>query len=593
MPMKDYSLADGVAVADQVDEPTADSTAGAIATVQIHDGEISEIAAIALEDIEPSPFNPRKIRNSAADDELADSVREVGVLEPVLVRPRPMQPGESPFGDQRYELVFGHRRWQAAQAAGHLTIPAMIRELSDADSAQLQAIENLQREDLTAMDEARGYAAFIQTHGINKDQLAERIGKSRTHVYNRLKLAELVPAAADALLADKISTSTAEQIARIPAKHQDKALAVALETFPFATKRSFRKVRDELLEKFTLDLKTASFDTSDAVLLELAGACTTCPKRSGQTPELYSDMITRDEPLYKWGKSQHGSADICTDPDCFAAKKKAHLANKRAELAAKGTTVVAGSAAMAAIDAQGNVKGAYIALKDVKAEMAKLKKTPRKSLAGVDLAPPEVVTIQNPRDGSTIQAVKRADLADAGAKVEKHAKVQNRWEQEQKKRNEETAKKQAQAEIKSSQNLTLLMAVRAAAAAVPRTALDLQMIAHVAWAGVAHRAKHTMASLYGFSEVAGLDELIDQMDVDALGLFCLDCALVNDVEVIAYTLEHEPDNLLRAAKHYGVDTKAPADAGATPEDAFVASAETIAVPESEWPYPNPDIARTA
>lgn len=574
MSLKDYDLSSGTAVAElPADMPTA-------LAEPIHDSEISEIAAVSVDCIDPSPFNPRLTRNSDADDELADSVRQVGVLEPVLLRPKPLQPGESPFGADRYELVFGHRRWRAATAAGLLTIPAMIRELNDADSAQLQAIENLQREDLTAMDEARGYAAFIQAHGINKDQLAERIGKSRTHVYNRLKLAELVPAAADALLANKISTSTAEQIARIPSQHQDKALAVALETFPFATKRSFRKVRDELLEKFTLDLKTAIFDTGDAVLLELAGACTTCPKRSGQTPELYSDIITRDEPLYKWGKSQHGSADICTDPDCFAAKKKAHLANKRAELAAKGVTVVAGSAAMAAVDAQGNVKGAYIALSDVKGELAKLKKKPRKGPAGEDLAQPEVVTIQNPRDGSTIQAVKRADLADAGAKVEKHAKVQNRWEQDQKKRNEEVRKAQEKAELKTSKNLALLKAVRAAAAAVPRTALDLQLIAHVAWAGVSYHGQPIVAELYGFSDVEGLDELIDQMDVDALGLFCLDCALVDHVKIQGYQLEKQPEALLRAAAHYGVDPQAPA------ED--VASVEATVVPQDPWPYPNPD-----
>lgn len=567
MPMTEYAES-GTAVADQADEATTITTAP---TAQIHDGEISEIAAVDLDDIVASPFNPRQARNSDADDELADSVREVGVLEPILVRPLQMQPGESPFGGQRYELVFGHRRWRAAREAGLLTVPAMIRELSDADSAQLQAIENLQREDLTAIDEARGYAAFLQAHGINKDQLAERIGKSRTHVYNRLKLAELEPGAAQALLEGKINTSTAEQIARIPAQHQGKALAIALETFPFATKRSFRKVRDELLEKFTLDLKTAIFDTSDALLVELAGACTTCPKRSGQTPELYGDIIHRDEPLYKWGKSQNGSADICTDPDCFAAKKKAHLTNARHEIEAKGTTVVAGSAAQAAVDAQGNVKGAYIALSDVRAEMAKLKKNPRKSLAGADLPPPEIVTIQNPRDGSTIQAVKRADLADAGAKVEVHAKAQDKWEQERKRSLQERAALDAKATALTEQNLALLASVRAAAAQVPRTAFDLQLIARVTWEGVEYEDRSLLATLYGFKTAYQLGRRIGQMDVDALGRFCLDCALVADVHVHAYTLKQQPENLLQAAKHYGVEVGASSaneDAATTPEDAL-------------------------
>lgn len=569
MPLTEYAADGGTAVVDQ-DEPTPPS---AIPTAPIHDGEISEIAAVPLDAIQASPFNSRQIHNAAADAELAESVRQVGVLEPVLLRPLPLQAGEDPFGHERYELVFGHRRWTAAQTAGLDSIPAMIRTLSDADSAQLQAIENLQREDLTAMDEARGYAAFIETHGINKDQLAERIGKSRTHVYNRLKLAALVPEAARALLDGKLTTSTAEQIARIPAKHQVRALAVAMETFPYATTRPFRKVRDELLEKFTLDLKTAIFDTADAVLLELAGACTTCPKRSGQTPELFGDIIQRDEPLYKWGKSQHGSADICTDPDCFAAKKKMHLANQRKALEVKGATVVAGSAAMAAVDAQGNVKGSYIALSEVRGELAKLKKSLRKNLAGVDLDPPTVVTIQNPRDGKTIQAVKRADLADAGAKMEKHVKAQDKWAEQRKRDAMDRAENEAKAKALTERHLALLATVRKAAAQVPRTAFDLQLIARVAWAGVEYGDRQIVAQLYGVKAQEQLGKRIGGMDVDDLGRFCLDCALVHDVQVSSYSLKQQPENLMQAAKHYGVEVPEGDAAGLTPEQALADAVE--------------------
>lgn len=573
MPMTEYAES-GTVVADQDDNTTTSTTAALPATTPIHDNEISEIVAIPVADIEPSPFNPRHVNNAAADADLVESVAQVGVTSPVLLRPRPQRDGhvDNPFGPQRYELVFGHRRWLAAKTAGLATVPAMIRDLTDADSAQLQAIENLQREDLTAMDEARGYAAVIATHGINKDQLAERIGKSRTHVYNRLKLAELLPEVAQALQDGKISTSTAEQVARIPAKHQPKALAVALETFPWATQRPFRKVRDELLEKFTLDLKTAIFDTSDAVLLELAGACTTCPKRSGQTPELFGDIIARDEPLYKWGKSQHGSADICTDPDCFAAKKKAHLANQRLALEAKGSTVVAGSAALAAVDAQGNVKGAYIALSEVKGELAKLKKTPRQ-VAGVPVDQPTVVTIQNPRDGKTIQAVKRADLADVGAKVEKHVKAQDKWAEQRKRDAKARAENETKAKALTERHLALLATVRDAAAQVPRTAFDLQLIARVAWAGVEYSDRQLLAELHGFKHHADLGKRIGSMDVDALGRFCLDCALVHDVKVEPYSLSLQPANLMQAAKHYGVKVPKGDAAATTPEDAFAATAD--------------------
>lgn len=563
MSLKEYAAAAGTAIAID-DEPSTSSP--------IHGDEISEIAAVPLAAIQASPFNPRQIHNAAADAELSESVRQVGVLEPVLLRPLPYAKGDNPFSDERYELVFGHRRWLAAKAAGLKNIPAMIRMLSDADSAQLQAIENLQREDLTAMDEARGYAAFIESHGINKDQLAERIGKSRTHVYNRLKLAALVPEAARALQDGKLTTSTAEQIARIPATHQLRALAVAMETFPYATTRSFRKVRDELLERFTLDLKTAIFDTADAVLIELAGACTTCPKRSGQTPELYGDIIQRDAPLYKWGKNQDGSADICTDPDCFAEKKKSHLANQRKELEVKGATVVAGSAAMAAVDAQGNVKGSYIALSEVRGELAKLKKNPRQQ-AGVPMAPPTVVTIQNPRDGTTIQAVRRADLADAGAKVEKHAKAQDKWAAQRKRDAAERATNEAKAKAFNERHLALLAAVRDAAAQVPRTAFDLQLVARVAWAGVQFHDRQVLAQLHGFEYSSDLGKRIGGMDVDALGRFCLDCALVHDVQTYYHSLQKRPENLMQEAKHYRVDVPKDDVAAMTPEQALADAVE--------------------
>ena len=565
MPMTEYAES-GTVVDDQADTMTPSTDAPATAE--------PSFLMLPHSLIVPSLTNPRKSFDQGKLAELAASIAASGMHQPVLVRPLPEHRLEDTFRDRRpgqplptHELVAGERRLRACKLAGVAELPCLVKDLTDHQVLEVQIVENLQRDDLSELEEAEGYATLVAATGIAKEDIGERIGRSRTYVYGRLKLLDLCPPARAALREGKIDSSTAELIARIPAKHQDKALAVALETFPHATRRSFRKVRDDLLEKFTLDLKTAIFDTSDAVLLELAGACTTCPKRSGQTPELYGDIIKRDEPLYKWGKSQHGSADICTDPDCFAAKKKAHLTNARHEIEAKGTTVVAGSAAQAAVDAQGNVKGAYIALSDVRAEMAKLKKNPRKSLAGADLPPPEIVTIQNPRDGSTIQAVKRADLADAGAKVEVHAKAQDKWEQERKRSLQERAALDAKATALTEQNLALLASVRAAAAQVPRTAFDLQLIARVTWEGVEYEDRSLLATLYGFKTADQLGRRIGQMDVDALGRFCLDCALVGDVHATAYSLKRQPENLLQAAKHYGVKV----DAATTPEDALAAA----------------------
>src|SRR6185369_8593562 len=124
-------------------------------------------------------------------------------------------------------------------------------------------------------------------------------------------------------------------------------------------KSSFRRIRELLKERFTLDLREALFDTKDAELLADAGTCTDCPKRTANSPE-YEDL-TQDQ-KDRWERVHKGEPNLCTDPDCFEAKKKAHLANRAAALEAKGKTVITGGKARNAISAHGEVKGGYIAL---------------------------------------------------------------------------------------------------------------------------------------------------------------------------------------------------------------------------------------
>lgn len=141
----------------------------------------ADLASLPVDRIDPSPFQPRRTLDQSELEDLAASIRQVGVLQPVVVRPR---------GD-RYELVMGERRWRAAQAAGLRTVPALVRQLSDADVAVAALVENLQRADLSFWDEAAAYARIIDTFGLTQEQLAASIGRSQSAVANKLRLLRL------------------------------------------------------------------------------------------------------------------------------------------------------------------------------------------------------------------------------------------------------------------------------------------------------------------------------------------------------------------------------------------------------------------
>ena len=261
-----------------------------------------------LSDIRKSPTN-RKRFNEVALQQLAANITEMGVVQPILIRP--VTPTiEQP---EPYELVAGERRWRASGIAEVATIPAMCRTLTDKQAAEIQILENLQREDPHPLEEAEGYEQLMMNHGYNADQLADKIKKSRAYIYGRLKLCALTTAAREKFLADEISASTALLVARIPVPAlQARALAEITATSPFQPEpMSYRRAQQHIQQRYTLDLSHANFDVSDAKLLASAGSCSKCPKRSGNQPLVFADIK---------------SADVCTDPDCFEEKRAAHYA---------------------------------------------------------------------------------------------------------------------------------------------------------------------------------------------------------------------------------------------------------------------------
>lgn len=142
------------------------------------------VREIPVELIHRNPDQPRRHFDPAEIAELAESIRDKGVLQPILVRPSPVKPGE-------YEIVAGERRWRASQQAGLIAIPALVRALDDDRAYEIAIVENVQRTDLNPLEEAQAYAVLVNRFGHTQDQIAQAVGKSRSHVANTMRLAQL------------------------------------------------------------------------------------------------------------------------------------------------------------------------------------------------------------------------------------------------------------------------------------------------------------------------------------------------------------------------------------------------------------------
>lgn len=144
--------------------------------------EQSNAVEMRIDEIEPNPEQPRKNFDRAALDELADNIKQYGLIQPIVVRPTIMG---------IYQIVAGERRWRASMQAGLKTVPVIIKELDDAQTMELAIIENLQREDLNPIETAKGFKALMDSFKFTQEEVAEKVGKSRSAVANALRLLEL------------------------------------------------------------------------------------------------------------------------------------------------------------------------------------------------------------------------------------------------------------------------------------------------------------------------------------------------------------------------------------------------------------------
>lgn len=176
----------------------------------------AELLEIPVGAIEPNPNQPRQVFEEESLAELAASIRDVGVLQPLLVRP---------IGGERYQLIAGERRWRAARRAGVDVVPALVRETDDVGSAEQALIENLHRADLSPLEEAGAYQQLIEDFGLTHEDVASRVGKSRSAVTNTLRLLSL-PAGIRELLAEgRLSAGHAKALLSTPDRSYQEQLA--------------------------------------------------------------------------------------------------------------------------------------------------------------------------------------------------------------------------------------------------------------------------------------------------------------------------------------------------------------------------------
>ena len=312
--------------------------------------ESAVFARVALDRIHPDPDQPRKTFDEAALKELAESIRLHGVVVPVKLRPHPTKNHGS------FMLVAGERRWRASKLAGVDDIPAVIeeRELSATEVLEQQIIENSQRADVPPLEEAQAYQLLLKEHGFTMELLIEKTGRSKAHLYGRLKLLELAPGAKKALQEGKLAPAIAELIARIgDAKLQEQCTKEVLGLVDIGEDArgyhigiepelvrdddesgqgskpqplSYRAAQALIRRRYMTKLSLAKFEPADETLTA-AGACTGCAHRSGNQPALPGLVAAKGD-------------DVCTKPSCFEAKTKAQWERTAGAAAERGIKVI-------------------------------------------------------------------------------------------------------------------------------------------------------------------------------------------------------------------------------------------------------------
>lgn len=366
--------------------------------------EPTEGNTLPLDALAPSRTN-RPVANDEALQELAATIKLHGILQPILVRKLPPERLQDTFesADTRHathEIIAGERRWRAARIAGLRTIPVLIKDADAPRALTMQLVENLHRADISPLDEAMGILRLIEEHGYTREQAADEIRKSRTHVYEALRLPGLCAEALVAMRQGILKRSVALLVAQRPTPAlQQEFTRKVLTGGPDNGPLSYRAALDLARRNYMTDLAQAPFALDDAALLPKAGACTQCPKRTGAAPEL-------------WDKQ---GADVCTDTTCFADKKDAHYTRITIQAKERGRTVITGAEAREIMPNEGVAPTGYILLDKPR----KGDTQPLRTLLGDEVPEGKIVLIETP-SGAMVEAV---PTRAAGAVLEARGKA--------------------------------------------------------------------------------------------------------------------------------------------------------------------------
>ena len=267
---------------------------------------------LTVADIQPSPTNPRKRIDLDHLVELAKSITEHGVIQPIVVRMM-FSPGGAL---DHYQLVAGERRWRAAQLAGLTTIPAIVQDLNDDQVLEVQVIENAQREDIHPLEECDGFNLILARGIYDVAGLAEKLGKSVDYVRGRTNMARLIPEAREEFASGFIGIGHVRVLVAMPAELQKDAvkyLTLDWNKERLAEAPNPKSLRTWMDRSGSQPLIETGWDLTDASLVPKAGACSTCEKRTGP-----GTLFPDDE-------------EKCLDHRCFATKREALIKLRMAE----------------------------------------------------------------------------------------------------------------------------------------------------------------------------------------------------------------------------------------------------------------------
>lgn len=355
---------------------------------------------LPIAQIAPSRTNRRVIEDDALHD-MAATMKLYGVLQPLLLRRLPAERLQDTFEDEAtrratHEIIAGERRYRAAQIAGLRAVPYIEREADNMHALLMQLIENLHRSDLTPLQEALGVQRLTLDHGFSIDGAAEALQKSRTHVFESLRLLTLCPEATAALAARTLTRSVALLVAQRPTEAiQTEYTKRVLTGGPDGGPMSYRSALDLARRSYMLKLDQAPFALDDATLCPSAGACSVCPKHTGASPEL-------------WDKSD---ADVCTDTACFAEKKDAHFERMKAQAQQRGQQIITGRQARDIMPSENGAPRGYLLLD----KPSQGSSAPVRQVLGQDVPAASVVLIEAP-SGNLVEAV-ATHTASAAVKV--------------------------------------------------------------------------------------------------------------------------------------------------------------------------------